>query len=58
MFTKKAERRMKPEDKLKVILNELAFLIENPEYLPDVAEWIAKLTPEMIERQMRFLNED
>jgi hypothetical protein len=49
---------MKDEDKLKVITNELAFLIENPEYLPDVAEWIAKLTPEMIERQMRFLNED
>jgi hypothetical protein len=48
---------MQFEDKLKVITNELAFLIENPVYLTDVAEYLARLTPEMVEEKLRLDNE-
>ena len=48
---------MNREDKLKVITYELVFLIENPDYLTDVASWLAQLTPDMIERKLKEIQE-
>jgi hypothetical protein len=44
-------------DKTNVIRYELAFLIENPEYLDEVTEYLANLTPEMVIEKNKIISE-
>ena len=45
-------------DKTNVIRYELAFLIENPEYIDEVTEYLANLTSEMVIEKNKFLSEE
>jgi len=45
-------------DKTNVIRYELAFLIENPEYIDEVTEYLANLTPEMVIEKNKIISEE
>ena len=42
------------KNRAEVVRNELIFLIENPEYLDDVTDYLVKLTPEMVSEKIKF----
>lgn len=43
------------DDKHKVIHYELVFLLSNPQYLDDVAEYLANLTPEKVASKIALI---